>query len=250
MLIVSILAFLFGTIYGSFLNMLLWRLPQYKELGGRSQCRSCHHILAWYDLVPIFSFITLRGRCRYCSERISKRYPLVELTTGIVLGIFFFIWQPTLNLESVITIIGLLVLISLFFFDLFYFILPDIFIFPAIALYAVYAIVKTSNPSSYFLTALLSAGFFAILYGVSRGKKLGFGDVKLAFLLGLIFGYPVGFMVIVLGVWLAALVAIGLLITKQAIRTDPIPLGSFLTLSAIISLIFYHGTLPFISLFR
>ncbi len=230
--------------------MLLWRLPQYKELGGRSQCRSCHHSLAWYDLVPILSFITLRGRCRYCSERISKRYPLVELTTGIVLGIFFFTWQPAFNLESVITIIGLLVLISLFFFDLFYFILPDIFIFPAIAVYTIYDLTKTPNPTSYFLTALLSATFFAILYTVSAGKKLGFGDVKLALLLGLMFGYPIGFMVIVLGIWLAAVVSVGLLVTKKVSRTDHIPLGSFLTLTAIISLIFYHGTLPFFSLFR
>ena len=178
MILVLIFAFIFGTIYGSFLNVLLWRLPEGKGIGGRSHCRDCHHQLAWSDLIPIVSFIILRGKCRYCHTKIHIRYPLVELTTGLVLGLFFVVRAPTLNLETVIAIFGLLTLVSLFFFDLFYLILPDVLIFPAIGLYALYDLTKLAQPLPYFLTALLSAGFFAILYAVSRGKSLGFGRLR------------------------------------------------------------------------
>ncbi len=245
-----ILAVIGGLIYGSFLNVLLWRLPEGEGVNGRSRCRSCHHTLAWYDLIPIVSFIALQGKCRYCRERIHLRYPLVELAAAAVLGIFFAVRIPSLNIETIIDIFGLLILVSLFFFDLFYFILPDAIIFPAIGVYAVYDLAKLAHPLPYFLTALLAASFFAILYTISGGKKLGFGDVKLAILLGLIFGYPLGFVTVVLGIWLAALVALGLLLTGRAKRTDAIPLGSFLAIAAIVSIIFYHETFPFISLFR
>ena len=245
-----ILAGIGGLVYGSFLNVLLWRLPEGKRIDGRSHCRSCNHQLAWFDLIPVLSFAMLRGKCRYCHARIHLRYPLVELAVAVVLGTFFAIRIPLLGFETIITIFGLLILVSLFFFDLFYFILPDVLIFLAIGVYALYDIVKIDHTLPYFLTALLSASFFAILYAVSRGKKLGFGDVKLAFLLGLMFGYPLGFLIIILGTWLAALVAIGLLLTGRATRTDTIPLGSFLTIVAIISIIFYYETFPFISLFR
>lgn len=245
-----ILAIIGGLIYGSFLNVLLWRLPEEKGIGGRSHCRTCHHQLVWYDLIPILSFIILRGQCRYCHERIHFRYPIVELTIAIVMGVFFTVRTPLLNFETIITIFGLLILASLFFFDLFYLILPDILIFPAIGIYALYDLTQLAHPLPYILTALLSAGFFAILYAVSKGKKLGFGDVKLAFFLGLIFGYPLGFITIVLGIWLAALVSVGLLLTGRATRATAIPLGSFLTIVAIVSIIFYHETFPFITFFR
>lgn len=248
--IIFVFAAIGGLIYGSFLNVLLWRLPEQKGIGGRSHCRSCHHQLAWYDLVPILSFIILRGKCRYCRERIHIRYPFVELAVAIVMGTFFAVRTPSLNLETIIAVFGLLILVSLFFFDLFYLILPDVLVFPAIGLYALYDFTQLAHPLPYLLTALLAAGFFAILYAVSGGKKLGFGDVKLALLLGLMFGYPLGFVTIVLGIWLAALVSMGLLLTGRATRADALPLGSFLTIVAIVSIIFYHETFPFISLFR
>ena len=250
MIPVVILALIGGLIYGSFLNVLLWRLPEGRGINGRSHCRSCRHQLAWSDLIPVVSFLVLRGKCRYCHARIHIRYPLVELTTAIVLGTFFAIRAPILSPATVIAIFGLLILTSLFFFDLLYLILPDVLIFPAIGIYAIYDLWQLENPTSYFLTALLLAGFFATLYAVSRGKSLGLGDVKLVFLLGLMLGYPLGFVTVVLAIWLATLVALVLLITGKVVRTSAIPLGSFLAISAIISIIFYYETFPFIYLFR
>lgn len=248
--ILLIFVFIFGTIYGSFLNVLLWRLPEGKGIGGRSHCRTCQHQLVWSDLIPLLSFIILRGKCRYCHKPIHIRYPLVEMTTGTVLALFFAVQVPFLNLGAVVTIFGLLILVSLFFFDLFYLILPDVLILPAIGIYALYDLTKLVYPLSYFLTALLSAGFFAILYRVSRGKSLGFGDVKLAFLIGLILGYPLGFLAIFGGVWLATITAVILLVLKKVGLKDKIPLGSFLVFSTIICIIFYYEILPLTIFFR
>jgi len=244
------LAGISGLIYGSFLNVLLWRLPEGQGIGGRSHCRSCHHILAWYDLVPILSFIALRSRCRYCQARIHIRYPIVETVAAITLGIFFAVQQPGLNLESAITIFILLILVSLLFFDLFYLVLPDVFVLPAIGVFLIYDITRIASPLSYFSTALLSAAIFAILYAVSRGKKMGLGDVKLAFLIGLVLGYPFGFLAIVGGVWLATIAAFFLLIFKKATLQDAIPLGSALATSTILFIIFHYEILPLTIFFR
>lgn len=250
MITIVILAGIGGLIYGSFLNVLLWRLPEQEGIGGRSHCRSCHHILAWYDLFPVLSFIALRGRCRYCRASIHIRYPLVEIGTAITLALFFATQQPIFGLGAIMAVFGLLILVSLLFFDLFYFILPDTLVLPAIVIYAIYDIAKIANPLPYLLTGLLSASFFAMLYGVSRGKSLGFGDVKLAFFIGLILGYPMGFLAIVGGVWLAAIVAIILLTLRRVSLRDSIPLGSFLTLSTIVCIIFYYEILPLATFFR
>lgn len=244
MIITVVLAGIGGLIYGSFLNVLLWRLPAGERVGGRSHCRSCHHLLAWYDLFPVLSFVALGGRCRYCHTSIHVRYPLVEIGTAIVLAFFFVIRQPSLGLEVFMTGFALLVLVSLLFFDLFYFVLPDALLLPAVIVYAIYDIVKAANPLSYFLTALLSAGFFAILYLASRGKNIGFGDVKFALFIGLVLGYPFGFLAIVGGIWLAAIVSVILLVLDKVSLQDAIPLGSFLALSTIICIIFYYEILP------
>ncbi|MDP2696003.1 MAG: prepilin peptidase, partial [bacterium] len=137
-----ILSVLGGLIYGSFLNVLLWRLPEGNGIGGRSHCRACHHQLTWYDLIPVLSFIILRGRCRYCHASIHIRYPVVETSTAIVLVLFFALRQPPLGLESIITVFALLVLVSLLFFDLFYLILPDVILLPTIVVFAVYDVTK------------------------------------------------------------------------------------------------------------
>lgn len=250
MILTLIIVFVFGTIYGSFLNVLLWRLPEGQGIGGRSHCRACQHQLAWYDLFPIISFVTLRGRCRYCQTPIHIRYPLVELSSAVALTLYFAFRQPIMDWGAVMTVLAILILVSLLFFDLFYLILPDILLLPTIALFAVYDFFRTSAPLSYFLTALLSAGFFAILYAVSRGKNIGFGDVKLAFLMGLILGYPFGYLALVGGVWSAAIVAIVLLALKKVGLKDKIPLGSFLALSTILCIIFYNELLPLTTFFR
>ncbi len=244
-----ILAALWGLVYGSFLNVLLWRLPEGRGINGRSGCRSCGHTLAWYDLIPIFSFLLLKGRCRYCKASIHPRYPIVELATSIVLALFVFVKHPIFDLQSIAEIAGILIFVSLFFFDLFYFILPDVITIPAIIVYATIDLFFTPNPILHLAVGLLMALFFAILYKVSKGRQLGFGDVKLALLVGLVLGYPLGFIAIVSGIWLGALTGLMLMVGGLATRKDALPLGAFLSLTSIIVIIFSHATLIFFGRF-
>ncbi len=238
-------AILGGLIYGSFLNVLLWRLPQGQGINGRSHCRTCDHTLAWYDLVPVLSFLWLRAQCRYCQSKIHPRYPIVEFVTGAVLGMYFFTQRPLFDLDSVLIVAGILILTSLFFFDLFYLILPDAITIPGIIIFAL-ALTRSSEPVSHLLAGLLMALFFAILYWISRGKQLGFGDVKLALLIGLMLGYPLGFIAVVSGIWAGALVGLGLMITRRLTRKDPLPLGAFLSAAALVSIIFSHEILDLV----
>ena len=232
------LAFVGGLIFGSFLNVLLWRLPE-----GES-------ILAWYELVPIVSFIFLKGRCRACGGKIHLRYPLVELSSGIVLALFWWTNSGLSVQDSIVSVFAILILLSLFFFDLFYFILPDVITIPGIVIFLGYHFIQTDSFWAYALTALLLALFFAILYGVSGSQKMGFGDIKLAALLGSIFGYPMGVINTVAGIWLAALTAIFLLAIRKATLKDPVPLGSFLTLAGLLSIIFANEFAPLTLFFR
>lgn len=245
----TIIAFLYGAIFGSFLNMLLWRLPREEGIGGHSRCPDCGHTLTWLDLVPILSFIFLKGRCRYCRKKINKRYLVVEVASGLVLAFYFYLWRPAFGIEAVLTIFALLILLGLFFFDLYYLALPDIFIYLGILVYGVFDFFRPDF-STYLLTALLCASFFAILYTASRGKQLGFGDIKLAFLIGLILGYPMAPAAIVSGIWFGTIIAIILLLSGKKGRRDPIPLGSFLTLATIVFLLYYHEIIPHLVLFR
>jgi len=133
--------FLFGLVVGSFLNALIYRLENGDSvLRGRSYCPHCKHTLTWYDLIPLASFAILGGRCRYCKQRISLQYPLVELATAILfLVIFkefssFFIFQ-TLYLWTVASL-----LIVLFVYDLRHYILPDKILLPAIGIVFLYRV--------------------------------------------------------------------------------------------------------------
>ncbi|HZZ99215.1 MAG TPA: prepilin peptidase [Candidatus Paceibacterota bacterium] len=234
------IAFVFGTVYGSFLNVLLWRLPQGQGIGGRSHCRACHQQLAWQDLVPILSFIWLKGRCRQCKDHISIRYPLVEATSGLVLAIL--VWVLPLSTAGVVLAAMVsLILTSLFFFDFFYFILPDVIVYPGIVIFAIYNYLWRPDWLFFFSSALSLGAFFAIIYAVSKGKWLGLGDVKLAFLVGLILGWPLSFLATVLAIWVGALVGLAMMAFGRANLKKELPLGSFWTAAALATLIFQHA---------
>ena len=250
MLITLIIAFVFGAIYGSFLNVLLWRLPERRSIGGRSRCRACGQTLAWYDLIPIVSFIMLSGRCRHCQSAIHIRYPIVEAVSGAALALLFAYAGPMTAAGWAISVFGVLIMTSLFFFDLFYLILPDVFIFTGLIGYALYDIKFAPNPESMILSTLLITAFFAILYAGSHGAWLGFGDVKLAALIGLMLGYPLNFFAIVGGIWLGAGAGIIMILTRRATMKYALPFGAFLAVATIFLIIIQHETFQFSLLFR
>ena len=229
-----------GLIFGSFLSVLITRLDRKKGIiSGRSECPHCFHKLSWHDLVPLISFIFLGGKCRYCRARISLLYPLLELTVAVVLIVFFIINGWTLNAHDYYNIVLLVLLVSLVFFDYLYLLLPDkiIIIIGAVAL--IYNFLYQPNRLTHlFIFGFLFALGFAILYLASKGRAIGFGDVKLAFIIGLILGYPLGLLAIIFAIWGGALWGLILMLFGKATRKTALPFGSFLSATTIIFIIF------------
>ncbi|MAQ59575.1 hypothetical protein CL638_02620 [bacterium] len=214
--VVSMLfAFGVGTIIGSFLNVVIYRIHTGKSLSGNSHCLSCGKALAWYDLFPVVSYIFLRGKCRQCGCRFTARYAAVELLTGILFVAAVF---ATSNAESLLLLWSMLsVLVVITVYDLRHFIIPDTLTSILTVLVIAYTILPFLLSYQYFvyaenvLAAIVGSGFLFLLWFMSQGQWLGFGDVKLAFPLGLLVGSEYVFSFIVLSFWIGAAVSVALL---------------------------------------
>lgn len=225
-----------GLSVGSFLNVVILRLDKKKGiLLGRSECPKCGHRLRWYDLVPVFSFLLLRGKCRYCKHKISRLYPTVEILTAIsfIAYLFFHGLDGPEILLDLLIISGL---IAIAFFDLRELIIPDKIVLPLIILVFFFNL-SVTDISVRLITALILGAIFAIMYLGSRGQWIGLGDAKLVFLIGLVLGYPLGVLAVLLSIWTAALIGIILVAVKRATFKTALPLGTFLAASSIIFLI-------------
>lgn len=254
-----VIVFIFGLFAGSFLNCVVYRLEIKKSfLRGRSFCPKCGHTLAWYDLIPIFSFIALKGRCRYCGQNISIQYPLVELATGLAFllifngsailatrGLEFSIFKFSNAVNLIFSLVIVCFLEIIFVYDLKHYIIPDKVLYPVIGIVALLRIIDffSTNyqlPNTNYLFAGLSvAGFFFIIWLASKGRAMGFADAPLGFLLGLWLGFPVILIALFLAFFtgsVAGLVLIGLGRKKMK---SPVPFGPFLISGAFIA--FFWG---------
>lgn len=242
----QVLVFIFGLVVGSFLNVLADRLPQGETvLWGRSHCDWCKKPLRWFELVPIVSFILQGGRCLRCHKPLSIQYPLVELITALGFVWIFVNYPLTLSL-----LVSYYVLFSsllvLFISDLKYQILPDSMIVIG-SLGALVILVLSPASLTTLLPHLLSAaGSFAFLYiiwAVTRGRGMGFGDVKLAFLMGLLLGYP-GIIIAFYGAFLTGAVAgVILILAGKKGWKSKIAFGPFLIFGTAVAVIWGHQIL-------
>lgn len=241
----AILFGILGLFVGSFLNVVVLRTHSGKSfVAGRSECPQCHKQLAWYELIPILSYIFQRGRCRSCGKQLSAQYPLVELATGILFACLYVFWgtNGTLAVFSLVVwlVISSLLMVSAVY-DWRWTLLPDSFTLPAIGASLLYVVVL----STYFgqhvwlvrgLGALVFAGFFAALWAVSRGSWLGDGDIRLAIIMSLMLTTPQLITAAFFSFNIAAVASLFLLATKRKTRKDVIPLGPFLIAGTFIGL--------------
>lgn len=268
--------FLFGLCVGSFLNVVILRLRSGQVcslnegkgiINGRSHCPKCGHILRWFDLIPLVSFVILRGRCRDCGQPISWQYPLVEITTALLFLLIFnldighwgFIGNWELGIGNFISLGYLLyivcVLLVVFVYDLRHYIIPDKIIFPAVAVSLVYRFFEIWNFNLghlleisnwkleifwpflvFLLAALIPALFFTALIIITKGRGMGWGDVKLVFLMGLMLGWPGILLALLLAFGGGSLVGLSLVAIGQKTMRSSIPFGPFLAAAAIIAL--------------
>ncbi len=247
-----ILFFIFGLIIGSFLNCVIYRISKEESfLKGSSYCPKCRHKLNFLDLFPVISFVFLSGRCRYCKELISWQYPLVELMTGFLFSFVYFEFGPVVNLFSFVSLEILFwctvwsFFIIMFVFDWKHYIIPDEVVYPAIILsvaWITYSFLVGMADRTQIFEAVLSAFgaslFFFLIWFFSKGRAMGFGDVKLAFLMGLLLGWGKIVLGLFLGFLFGAIIGLILIILKKKGMKSEIPFGPFLILGTFISLFF------------
>jgi len=262
-----VIIFAFGISFGSFLNVIIERIPRGLTLGGRSHCPTCLHELGIGDLVPLISFLLLRSKCHYCEGSISWQYPAVEFFTGLLFVLIFFSFPLP---YSIIYIIFFSVLLALFVIDLKFGVVPTNIVYPSIIFallvrmimplwesLALYLRLASDNSSfgryliksGFFSThlglqlqliiltvlgALAIAFFFYLLVVLTKKRGMGEGDVLYALLVALVAGFPNMFVVIVLTFLIGAVVSLILVSSKRKKFGQTVPLGPFLSFSAFI----------------
>ncbi len=248
--LISVTLFLFGLAVGSFLNCYLYRLKEGLTIKGNSFCPRCKHKIGPEDLVPVFSYLALRGRCRHCKKKISIQYPIVELLTGIVFFLTFSFYGPVglsgyLFLALILFIFSCLIAILVY--DLKYYIIPNQLIYSAMGasllLVAFYSF--TSGDHYTLLLHLASAAisflFFFSIYWLTKEKGIGFGDVRYAFFLGLFLGFPDFLVALFLSFTGGAIIGVILIAIGVKGRKEMIPFGPFLVAATFVT--FFLGDL-------
>jgi leader peptidase (prepilin peptidase)/N-methyltransferase len=234
--IIIFFSFILGLVVGSFLNALIFRLRSGESiLLGRSHCVHCKHELGAKDLIPLFSFIFLQGKCRYCGKEISWQYPLVELITGIVFVLFTFnIHNVTFNLIFNLIFACFLIVIAVF--DFKHYLILDKVLLPVLVLVIIRNIFFKDFLSG-LEGMLIVAGFFYLQYFFSKGRWIGFGDVKFGLFLGNLFGLKLSLFFLFLSYILGGIAGIILLASKKKKLSSKLPFGVFLSISAIIMML-------------
>jgi prepilin signal peptidase PulO-like enzyme (type II secretory pathway) len=236
-LLIYFFIFLLGVFIGSFLNCLIYRLEVGEKPEGRSYCPKCKKTLKVKDLVPVFSYIFLKGRCRYCGEKISIQYPLVELSTGVLFAFLGASALQALTVFEVVTTLYLLVvasfLVLIFVYDIKHFIIPDFANFSLIGLSFLYLVGATFQQGlEFFISGVASASgaflFFFALYYFTKGKGMGFGDVKFVIFMGLFLGFPKILVAFFVSFVLGAIIGLILIAVKKKKAGSQIPFGPFL----------------------
>ncbi len=272
------LFFVFGLVVGSFFNVIALRydgenfLFNPKVIGGRSRCPHCHTTLRWFELVPLVSFIIQGGKCRHCKAFIGFRYPVVELLSGLIFlfvplqRLFFFPNFPTI---SVLWVFAFEIFLLIGYIDILLGIIPDelnILLF-AVGLLETYklAISGASNVSflglpaaffglqtnvwtNHFAAALFGAAFFGLLVIVTKGKGMGLGDVKLAFPLGFLFGWPDILILLMMTFVIGGVFGIFAVTGGSKTLKSQVPFAPFLMMGA--TVVFFFGATLFQAYFH
>ena len=242
--LISIFFALEGCIVGSFLNVVIDRLPRGESLGGRSSCDRCGRTLSVWELVPVLSYALQRGKSKCCKKKLKIQYSLIEALTGLCFFTITWVYlsrTSSLDLQNIGALLGLLIItacsIAITLIDFRHHIIPDelqISLFVGVIIYHV-----SLNSLHVMLVgqALVVALPILLIYLITRGRGMGFGDVKMQMTLGLWLGITKGFLGVYLGFLTGALYGIILLVLRKAGRKTQIAFGPFLLLGAWIAFV-------------
>lgn len=231
-IVFSIIAFLFGTVIGSFLNVCIFRIPNKEDIAKeRSHCMSCGYQLKWYDLVPLFSYLFLRGRCRKCKEPISIQYPIVEATNGVLWVLILLV--NGFSIESALYCFMASALLTLSVIDFRTYEIPfgiNLFI---LALGLIHLVLNLDDWMMYGIGFLSVSSFLQILVWVSKGRAMGGGDVKLMAAAGLLIGWQKSIIALILGCIIGSI--IHLIRMKISDENHVLAMGPYLSIGILLA---------------
>ena len=256
--LIAIYIAVLGAAMGSFAGAVAWRLEKGRDfVRERSECEHCHHVLSWTDLVPVVSWLWLKGKCRYCRKPIGISPLLLELGMGAAFALSYLVWPygwESIGITLFVAwLIALVLLTILFVYDIRHFLLPDVLIWPLTAVgIGIFCLLMFLNDVPYgdwLLEAVLGllpiTGVYGLLYMVSGGRWIGFGDVKLGLFMGLALGWQGGLLALLLANYLGFFWVLPALLRGKLNRSARMPFGPYLILATFI--VFLWGD-PLISL--
>lgn len=226
---------LYGILIGSFLNVCIYRIPKKENIVVvSSHCMSCGKQIKWYDLVPLVSFLILRGKCRYCKAKLSWQYPAVEALNGILYGIIVLV--NGFNITSILYCLATSALLALSMIDWRTYEIPPSFnIFIGI-LGIIRLILDLPHWYNYVIGFVSVSGFLLLIFLVTKGRGIGFGDVKLMAAAGLLLGWKLIILSLGLGCVLGSIIHITLMYVKDKDRV--LAFGPYLSLGIFISMLY------------
>ena len=235
--VLGVLFFLFGLAMGSFLCVCIDRLPGNKAIvRPPSCCEACGHKLSVLDLVPVLSYLLLRGKCRYCHARIPYTVLLVELATGLLFLLFWYHYG--LSRQFAFSLIYASFFVVIFFIDIKHYLVLNKVIYPAIVIALIITAATQYHDIEVPLLGGLIGGAIPFLIALVVPGGMGMGDVKLGVFIGIVVGYPQVFLFWVISVILGGFFGIGLLLTKKKGRKEAIPFAPFMVTGGIITMIY------------
>ena len=247
----NVIIFLFGSAIGSFLNVLIDRLPKDEGIRGRSHCDYCGKKLNWYDMFPVFSYFILRGKTRCCGKKLSFQYPAIEFITGCIFVVVFKDSPYVDSLTRTVLISGILCsLLVIFVSDLKYQLISD-YILLALFVFSVLFRLGSGNPTPTFLygtvlnrslpiqliqpiaTGLIVCLPIFLIYFISKERAMGLGDVYLAAIMGFLLGWQKGFLALYIAFVTGAIVGLIVIVLKKKKLRSKIAFGPFLVIGTV-----------------
>jgi leader peptidase (prepilin peptidase)/N-methyltransferase len=235
-----ILAGLMGLCIGSFLNVVIYRLPRGTSIvTPPSRCRNCDYLLRWYDNVPVLSWVFLRARCRSCGTPVSWQYPVVELITGALF--LLVVWLTPIGPLVFARLLLVCILIALFGIDLEHQILPNSITLPGIAIGVLFSLIAPPGIKDSLIGVLLGGG---ILYAIAgayylwrREEGMGMGDVKMLAMVGAFLGWKAVLVTLVLSSFSGAIIGMLLIAVQRGDMKFALPFGTFLAIGTLIAML-------------
>lgn len=226
--------FVLGLVVGSYLNVVIFRYGKGSSLKGRSFCPQCNRTLAAWELIPVISYVILGGRCRTCRKPISWRYPVIELITGVMTAVILITLGTGLAGWSLVATAWFALVI--FWVDIDQMLIPDGALLGLLLAAFLWQVTQNAVAGG-FIGGLVMAAIVTIIILLTHGHGMGWGDAKLAGVLGFLLGWPLAPVGLFIAIVLGAIFGMILLLTKRAKRKDPIPFAPFLLIGTAIALI-------------